>query len=366
MSKLFTPINIRGEIIRNRLFVAPMCQYSAEEKNGHPTSWHMAHLGSRAVGGAGLVMFEATSVTPEGRITPWDLGIWSDSHIASYKPIAEFITSQGATPAIQLAHAGRKASHNRPWSGNKALGDSEGGWQVVGPSPIPFNTDEPTPRELTIDEIHQIGDAFGSAARRAVESGIKVIELHMAHGYLGFEFLSPLSNQRTDMYGGSFENRTRFPTEIVDKVRNAIPDAMPLFVRISSTEYMNEGWGIEDSVLFSTQLREHGVDLIDCSSGGNSPSQQVKLFPGYQVQFSDQIRSGAKVMTGAVGLITEPNQAEAILLEEQADVILMGRELLRNPYWPLYAQQTLDEEPPTWANQYLRAAQIQSSTAPPR
>ncbi|MDA0988988.1 MAG: NADH:flavin oxidoreductase/NADH oxidase [Chloroflexi bacterium] len=355
MSKLFTPIDIRGETIRNRVFVSPMCQYSAEEKDGHPVSWHMVHLGSRAVGGAGLVMFEATSVTPEGRITPWDLGIWSDSHIDSYRPISEFITSHGATPAMQLAHAGRKASHDRPWSSSRPLGDDEGGWQVVGPSPLPFNTNEPTPRELTIEEIHQIRDAFGSAAERAVKAGIKVIELHLAHGYLGFEFLSPLSNQRTDMYGGSFDNRTRFPLEIVDAVRSSIPDSMPLFVRISSTEYMDEGWGIEDSVLFATQLKEHGVDLIDCSSGGNSPAQQVKPFPGYQVPFAAQIRSGANVLTGAVGLITDPHQSEEILLEEQADVILMGRELLRNPYWPLSAQQTLESEP-TWANQYLRAA----------
>lgn len=233
---------------------------------------------------------------------------------------------------------------------------------MVGPSPIPFNTEDPTPHELTIEEIHQIKDAFGSAAKRAVESSIKVVELHFAHGYLGFEFLSPLSNQRTDMYGGSFENRTRFPLEIVDRVRDSIPDSMPLFVRISSTEYMDEGWGIEDSVLLSSQLRERGVDLIDCSSGGNSPSQQVKFFPGYQVQFAAKIRSGANVLTGAVGLITEPHQAEEILLEGQADVILMGRELLRNPYWPLYAQQILDEDS-TWANQYLRAAQTQLSTS---
>ena len=307
-------------------------------------------------------MFEATAVTPEGRISPWDLGIWSDSHISSYLPIAEFIASQGATPGIQLAHAGRKASHDRPWSGGKPLSENEGGWQVVGPSPIPFNTEDPTPHELTIEEIHQIKDAFGSAAKRAVESSIKVVELHFAHGYLGFEFLSPLSNQRTDMYGGSFENRTRFPLEIVDRVRDSIPDSMPLFVRISSTEYMDEGWGIEDSVLLSSQLRERGVDLIDCSSGGNSPSQQVKFFPGYQVQFAAKIRSGANVLTGAVGLITEPHQAEEILLEGQADVILMGRELLRNPYWPLYAQQILDEDS-TWANQYLRAAQTQLSTS---
>ena len=359
MSKLFSPITIRGETIRNRAFVSPMCQYSAEEKQGHPTSWHMVHLGSRAVGGAGLVMFEATAVTPEGRISPWDLGIWSDSHINSYSPIAEFIASQGATPAIQLAHAGRKASHNKPWAGSKPLGKDEGGWQVVGPSPVPYNTNEPVPHELTVEEISKIKDDFAEAAKRSVESGIKAIELHFAHGYLAFEFLSPLSNQRTDMYGGSFENRTRFPLEVAAKVRDSIPNSMPLFVRISSTEYMDQGWGIEDSVLFARQLGEHGVDLIDCSSGGNSHLQKINLFPGYQVPFATQIRSGADILTGAVGLITNPHQAEEILLDGQADVILMGREMLRDPYWPIHAQQILDSDS-VWANQYLRAAENRS------
>ena len=224
----------------------------------------------------------------------------------------------------------------------------------MGPSALPYSSNEPIPHELSIDEIHGIKDAFGLAAARAMKSGIKVIELHFAHGYLAFEFLSPLSNRRSDMYGGSFNNRTRFPLEIVDTVRDAIPESTPLFVRLSSTEYMNKGWNVDDSISFSILLREHGVDLIDCSSGGNSPSQQVELFPGYQVPFASQIRSGASVLTGAVGLITEPYQAEEILTEEQADVILIGRELLRNPYWPLYAQQTLDSNSP-WSNQYLRA-----------
>ena len=301
-------------------------------------------------------MFEATSVTPEGRITPWDLGIWSDSHIDSFMPIAEFITYQGATPGLQLAHAGRKASHDRPWSGNRPLGHDEGGWQVMGPSTLAYDTNEQVPHELSIDEIHQIKDAFCSAAARAVKSGIKVIELHFAHGYLVFEFLSPLSNHRTDMYGGSFNNRIRLPLEIVDIVRDSIPESTPLLVRVSSTEYMDKGWDVEDSIALSTLLREHGVDLIDCSSGGNSPSQGIKFFPGYQVSFASQIRSGANVLTGAVGLITEPYQAEEILTREQADVILIGREVLRNPYWPLYAQQTLDSNS-QWSNQYLRATE---------
>ncbi len=355
MSKLFTPITIKGETIKNRAFVSPMCQYSAEGKDGHPTHWHMVHLGSRAVGGAGLVMFEATAVSPQGRISPWDLGIWSDSHIASYGKIAEFIESQGATPAIQLAHAGRKASHDSPWNGGSPIGLDNGGWQVVGPSSIPFTETEQTPTTLSKNEIKQTVDDFGSAAERSIKSGIKVIELHFAHGYLACEFLSPLSNQRNDEYGGSFQNRVRFPLEIVDKIRSSIPETVPLFARISSTEYMESGWTIEDSVLLGIQLKEHGVDLIDCSSGGNSPLQKLETYPGYQVQFASQIRSSSEIMTGAVGLITDPFQAENILLQGHADAIFLGREFLRNPYWPLSAQKSLDDQA-TWAKQYKRAA----------
>lgn len=354
MSKLFTPINIRGQSIKNRAFVSPMCQYSADGRDGHPTSWHMAHLGSRAVGGAGLVMFEATAVTPEGRISPWDLGIWDDTHIDSFESIAKFIDSQGSVPAIQLAHAGRKASHEKPWSGGAPISVADGGWQVIGPSPIPYNDQEPIPHELSADEIKNIANSFGSAADRSIQAGIKVIELHFAHGYLASEFLSPLSNQRSDMYGGGFDNRIRFPIQIVDTVRKSIPESVPLFVRISSTEYMEHGWDIEDSVIFAGLLKEHGVDLIDCSSGGNSPLQKLTPYPGYQVQFAEQIKSGANVLTGAVGLITKPQQAEDILVNNQADVILMGREFLRAPYWPMYAQQEL-ESGADWVHQYSRA-----------
>ena len=355
MSQLFTPIKIRGETIKNRVFVSPMCQYSAEEMHGHPTNWHMVHLGSRAVGGAGLVMFEATSVSPEGRISPWDLGIWSDDHINSFRPIAKFIESQGSTPAIQLAHAGRKASHDRPWHGGSLLSTTEGGWETVGPSAIPFSENDSTPNTLSQDDIGKIVQDFGNAAERSIESGIKVIELHFAHGYLACEFMSPLSNKRNDAYGGSFENRVRFPIEIVDKVRSSIPEDIPLFVRISSTEYVEGGWNIEDSVLLSVQLKAHGVDLIDCSSGGNSSSQKLEPYPGYQVPFASQIKSGSNIMTGAVGLITNPQQAEDVLVNGHADAIFIGRELLRNPYWPLSAQKYLDDQS-VWSNQYSRAA----------
>lgn len=356
MSKLFSPVTIRGETMKNRLMVSPMCQYSAEGMDGLPTSWHMVHLGSRAIGGAGIVMFEATAVTPEGRITPKDLGIWTDEHIPAYAKIAAFIAEHGAVPAIQLAHAGRKASHDVPWVGGKTLDSSEGGWEVAAPSAQAYDDASPTPNQLSIDDIQSTVDAFAAAARRAVEANIKIIELHFAHGYLVCEFLSPLSNQRSDMYGGSFENRMRFPLQIIEAVRREIPDSMPLFVRISSTEYMEQGWSIEDSVLFSTELKRSGVDLVDCSSGGNSASQKMSAFPGYQVPFAEQIRAGADIKTGAVGLITDPQQAEDILQNEQADVILMGRELLRNPYWPLFAEQTLDGHQAEWQDQYARAA----------
>ena len=356
MSKLFSPLTIRGETMKNRLVVSPMCQYSADGMDGLPTSWHMVHLGSRAIGGAGIVMFEATAVTPEGRITPQDLGLWSDEHIPAYAEIAAFIAEHGAVPAIQLAHAGRKASHDVPWAGGKTLDSNEGGWEAAAPSPQAYDDASPIPNQLSIDDIQSTVDAFAAAARRAMEANIKIIELHFAHGYLVCEFLSPLSNQRTDMYGGSFENRMRFPLQIIEAVREEIPGSMPLFVRISSTEYMDEGWSIEDSVLFSTELKRSGVDLVDCSSGGNSSSQKMSIFPGYQVPFAEQIRVGADIKTGAVGLITDAQQAEDILQNEQADVILMGRELLRNPYWPLFAEQTLDRHQAEWQDQYARAA----------
>ena len=356
MSLLFEPIQIRGQIIRNRLFVSPMCQYSATGGDGIPTNWHMVHLGRRAVGGAGLVMFEATAVSPEGRITPQDLGLWSDEHVQGFAKIAEFITEQGSTPAIQLAHAGRKSSHDVPWAGNANLDNKTGGWRPVAPSQIPYDERSSIPHELGIHEIEKLKRSFGEAARRAVDAGIKVIELHFAHGYLICEFMSPLSNTRTDEYGGNFINRIRLPREIVDTVRKTIPDNMPLFVRLSCTEYVEGGWGIEDSVLLANELKQNGVDLIDCSSGGNSPDQRMEIYPGYQVGFAEQIRSATGVLTGAVGLITDPHQAESILVSGQSDVILMGREMLRNPYWPLYAEHTLDASNKGWSNQYLRAA----------
>jgi len=332
-----------------------MCQYSSEKEDGKPTAWHMVHLGSRAVGGAGLVMVEATAVVPEGRITPKDLGIWSDEHIASFARIAKFISEQGATPGIQLAHAGRKASHDVPWAGNKVLSDGYGGWAISGPSPLPFDTEWPIPYQLTIEDMNCLAKAFGDAAGRAVQAGIEVIELHFAHGYLLCEFLSPLSNQRSDLYGGSFENRIRFPIQIVDEVRRAMPENMPLFVRLSCSEYMDQGWDIGDSVLFAKELKLHGVDLIDCSSGGNSPYQQLQTYPGYQVPFAKQIRSGSEILTGAVGLITDPKQAEEILISGHADVIFLGREFLRTPYWPLYAEKILDSKNELWKDQYARA-----------
>lgn len=356
MSKLFSPITIRKETFKNRVFVSPMCQYSSDNQDGHPTDWHMVHLGSRAVGGAGLVMFEATAVTPNGRITPWDLGIWDDSHIQSYEKISDFISSQGSISGIQLAHAGRKASHERPWNGGGTLTRKEGGWEPSAPSAIPYVESDPMPQQLSIADIDALVEDFGHAAQRAVTAGLKVIELHFAHGYLVCEFMSPISNNRKDIYGGSFENRIRFPIQIVDKVRNSIPDSMPLFVRISSTEYMTDGWGIEDSVEFSRILKDHGVDLIDCSSGGNHPQQNLKPYPGYQVSFASQIRAESQILTGAVGLITEPVQAEQILIDGSSDVIFLGRAFLRQPYWPIQAQLQLDSET-NWATPYHRAAE---------
>ncbi len=358
MSKLFNPITIRGETIPNRVFVSPMCQYSCEGEDGRCGTWHVVHMGSRAVGGAGLVMVEATAVQPEGRITPWDSGLWNDGQIEALSPVVEAIASNGATPAIQLAHAGRKASHDRPWEGGAQLSpDHPKGWQTVAPSPLPFDEDSAAPKGLTTQEIDTVIADFASAAQRSVEAGMRVIELHMAHGYLGCSFMSPLSNQRTDQYGGSLQNRARFSLEATRAVRKAIPDSMPLFVRVSATEYVEGGWDVEECVQLSKWLKDEGVDLIDCSSGGNSAAQQLKPFAGYQVEFSDRIRSEAEVLTGAVGLITQPEQAEKILTDGQADAVLLGRELMRNPYWPLQARSDLDEEI-GWPRQYLRISEI--------
>ena len=282
MSKLFSPITIRGEEIPNRVFVAPMCQYSSETEDGRCSPWHQLHYGTRAVGGAGLVMLEASAVRPDGRITPWDLGMWDEGHVEAAGPVVDAVVGNGSVPAIQLAHAGRKASHTKPWEGSKMLDASQGGWEIVGPSPISFQEDWDVPRELTVGDIGHLIEDFANSARLSVNAGMKAIELHMADGYLDCEFLSPLSNHREDQY---LENRVRFPLEVTRAVRNAIPDSMPLFVR------MDKGWDVDECVDFSRWLKEEGVDLIDCSSGGNSSTQQLTPFPGYQVQFSARIRS---------------------------------------------------------------------------
>ena len=357
MSKLFSPIEIRGETIPNRVFVSPMCQYSSDTEDGRCGSWHTVHYGTRAVGGAGLVMVDATAVQPEGRITAWDLGLWDEDQAESLKPIVEVIVSQGSTPAIQLAHAGRKASHERPWKGGGYLVPGQGGWEISGPSPIKYEDNWGTPQALSLEEIDGVVADFTPATRRSVDVGMRVIDLHLAHGYLGCEFLSPLSNDRHDEYGGPLENRARFPLRIVREVRKAMSDSMPLFVRVSATEYVEDGWDVEECVQLCKWFKEEGVDLIDCSSGGNSPQQQLKPYPGYQVQFASQIRKEADMMTGAVGLITTPQQAEKILEDGEADVVLLARELLRNP-WPIHARVELDDGAPGWPEPYARAAEI--------
>ena len=351
MSKLFAPLAIKNVILKNRIVVSPMCQYSATD--GYANDWHLVHLGSRATGGAGLIMAEATAVLPEGRITQGDLGIWDDSFIPALKRIAEFIHSRGAVSGIQLAHAGRKASCAVPWEGGKQLNITKGGWQTVAPSAIPFNSDDRIPAALDEDGIQKIIHGFAKAAKRALQAGFKVTEIHSAHGYLLFEFLSPLSNHRTDQYGGSFENRTRLLLQVVDAVKSAWPAENPLFVRISSTEWVERGWIPDDSVKLALLLKAKGVDLIDCSSGGNAPYATIPASPGFQVQFSEAIRKTG-ILTGAVGLITSAQQAEAILMEDRADLIFFGREMLRNPYFPLQAARELGADI-TWPAQYLRS-----------
>jgi 2,4-dienoyl-CoA reductase-like NADH-dependent reductase (Old Yellow Enzyme family) len=336
---LFAPIDIRGIRILNRVVVSPMCQYSCE--NGFANDWHLVHLGSRAVGGAGLVMAEASAVEARGRISPWDLGIWTDEHIEPLARIARFLKERGSVPGIQLAHAGRKASTDVPWRGTRPLSSAEGGWQPVAPSPIPFNVGHPVPVELTVPEIRVIVEAFGAAAQRAFNAGFEVIELHAAHGYLIHQFLSPLSNQRTDKYGGPFENRIRFALEVIQAVRSAWPERLPLFLRISATDWAEGGWTLDDSVELARAVRKQGVDLIDCSSGGTVPNAAIPVAPGYQVPFSDRIRRETGILTGAVGLITEPFQANAIIRGGAADLVLLAREFLREPYWPIKAAQVL-------------------------
>jgi len=354
MTHLFDPLAIRDIKFTNRVFISPMCEYSSTD--GYANDWHLVHLGSRAVGGAGLVLTEATAVLPEGRISPQDLGVWMDDHIEPLSRIVRFIHEQGSVAGIQLAHAGRKASTYRPWAGHGRVPETEGGWNnVVAPSALAFDDEYPMPRALSIDGIKNIVSAFAAAARRACEAGFRVIEIHAAHGYLIHEFLSPLSNQRTDAYGGSFENRTRALREIVSAVRGSWPEGAPLFVRISATDWIEGAWDVQQSVELARQLKELGADLIDCSSGGNVPHAEIAVGPGYQTPFAEQIRREANILTGAVGMITSPVQAEDILVTEQADAVIIAREFLRDPYWPLRAARELGQ-PTSWPVQYLRAA----------
>jgi len=355
MAGLFDPLGIRDVKFSNRVFVSPMCQYSS--RDGYANDWHFVHLGSRAVGGAGLVMTEATAVLPEGRISPQDLGIWADEHIETLGRIVRFIHEQGSIAGMQLAHAGRKASTRRPWEEPSGkVPESEGGWKkVVAPSAIPFTDTYPMPQALTADGIQEVIAAFAAAARRACQAGFRVLEIHAAHGYLIHEFLSPLSNKREDDYGGSFENRTRLCRDVVREVRSAWPKELPLFVRISATDWVDGGWNIDESVKLAAELKELGVDLIDCSSGGNVPHAKIPVGSGYQTAFAQKIRREAEIMTGAVGMITSPVQAEHIIRTEQADAVIVAREFLRDPYWPLRAGRELDQ-PIAWPVQYLRAA----------
>lgn len=352
MSLLFSPLQINNVILKNRIVVSPMCQYSSVD--GFANDWHLVHLGTRAVGGAGLVFTEATAVSPEGRISPDDLGIWKDEHVDFLRRITHFIKTHGAVPGIQLAHAGRKASHSSPWKGRKMLIPEEGGWQTVSPSSIPFYENEPTPHALNDAEIKTLVTAFGKAAQRALEAGFEIVEIHAAHGYLINEFLSPLSNHRTDDYGGSFANRIRFLVEIVREVRKVIGATRPLFVRISATEWVDGGWDINDSVQLAKTLREMSVDVIDCSSGGNNRDQKIKTGPLYQVPFAEKIKKETGIFTGAVGMITTAEQCEEILKEGRADLIIMARQLLREPYFPLHAAHDMGVEL-KWPDQYERA-----------
>lgn len=354
MPALFDPLTIRDVTFANRVFVSPMCQYSSD--GGFANEWHLVHLGSRAVGGAGLIISEASAVLPEGRISPQDLGIWSDDHIDMLSRITSFIHQQGSVAGMQLAHAGRKASTRRPWEPSGAAPENEGGWKkVVAPTAEKFIDNYPMPQALDANGIQEVIAAFADAARRACRAGFRVIEVHAAHGYLIHEFLSPLSNKRTDEYGGSFENRTRLCREVVTAVRAAWPRELPLFIRISASDWLEGGWDISQSVRLMHDLKPLGVDLVDCSSGGNAAHANIPVGPGYQVSFAEQIRRDAQIMTGAVGLITSPAQADQIVRTGQADAVLMAREFLRDPYWPLRAAHELRQDI-AWPVQYLRAA----------
>jgi 2,4-dienoyl-CoA reductase-like NADH-dependent reductase (Old Yellow Enzyme family) len=364
VSTLFEPYRLRSLTIPNRIWMAPMQQYSSEPEGpamGTPTDWHLAHQGARAAGGVGLIMTEGAAVSPAGRTSPYDLGIWTDAQLPAFQRVTSLVTMLGAVPGIQLSHSGRKGSTDRQWLGGKPLGPERGGWPVTGPSAIAVGEGHPVPAELTLADIDQIIGEFAAAAQRALAAGYKVVELLAGHGYLIHQFLSPHTNHRTDTYGGSFENRARFALRVVDAVRAVWPDHLPLFVRVSATDWLTEnpedpreGWTVDETVRLARELKDHGVDLLNVSSGGLVPDAKIAVGPGYQVPFAARIRAEAGIPVAAVGMITEPDQAAKILANAEADAILMGRELLRHPTWPLNAAKALGGDvriPP----QYLRA-----------
>lgn len=353
MTHLFDPITIGDVTFRNRIGVSPMCQYSY--KDGFSNDWQVVHLGARAISGVGFIIAEATAINPEGRISPYDVGIWSDEHIEPLSRVTQFIRSAGAVAGIQLAHAGRKACTAPPWEGGQPIPkESSAWWQSVGPSPIAFNEHYQTPHELSVDEIQELQNEFEISAKRSLDAGFNLLEIHAAHGYLIHSFYSPVSNKRTDQYGGSFQNRIRFLKEVIQKVRKVWPERLPLFVRLSGTEWTEDGWNVEDSIELSKILMDEGVDVIDCSSGGNIPGVKIPLVPGYQVPIAEEIRKNAGIKTAAVGLITDPIHANEIVQQDKADFVLMGREFLRNPYWSLNAAKILGYSS-TIPLQYLRA-----------
>jgi 2,4-dienoyl-CoA reductase-like NADH-dependent reductase (Old Yellow Enzyme family) len=355
MSHLFEPLTLRGVTMRNRIGISPMCQYSAED--GMANDWHLVHLGARAIGGAGLIIVEATGVEARGRITPYCLGLWKDEQIEPLARVTRFLRAYGAAPAIQLAHAGRKASTAQPWQGGGPVGPDQGGWtDIVGPGAQAYNAGMPTPRALSTAEVRDIAAAFGAAARRAHEAGFDVVEIHAAHGYLIHSFLSPLSNHRDDEYGGSFDNRCRLLLDAAHAIRANWPDAKPLLVRISATDWVDGGWTIEDSIALAQKLKAAGVDLIDCSSGGNVPKAPVPVGPGYQVPLAERVRRGADIPTATVGMITQAQHADEIVRNGRADMVLIARESLRNPQWPLHAARALGHaDAAPGPAQYLRA-----------
>jgi 2,4-dienoyl-CoA reductase-like NADH-dependent reductase (Old Yellow Enzyme family) len=348
VTALFEPYTLRELTIPNRVWMPPMCQYSAAPEGpetGVPTDWHFAHYAARATGGTGLIIVEATAVSAQGRISPYDLGIWNDAQVEAFRRITRFLAAQGTVPAIQLAHAGRKASTDRPWKGGAPVGPDAHGWDSVAPSPLAFDDRHPAPSELTVDQIEDVVEQFAAAARRALAAGFEVAEIHGAHGYLINEFLSPHSNHRTDAYGGSYENRTRFALEVVDAVREVWPDDKPLFFRVSATEWLEDGgWTADDTVRFAADLRAHGIDLLDVSTGGNASGVRIPTGPGYQVPFAARVKNETALPVAAVGLITDVEQAEKILANGEADAVLLGRELLRNPSWARHAARELGGE----------------------